>query len=342
MQIPLCLIPSIEHTLPGHPESPHRFRAFSHFLEGPLKDQLSIVEPQKTSDEILALIHLTHHSNYIGVVENAMEQAPVYLDYGDTYATPASYECALNAVAGALAILDPIQQGTANHGFALVRPPGHHANQYQAGGFCIFNNIAIGAKTLQKNGYAKVTIYDFDVHHGNGTQDIFEEDPDVLYISTHQAGIYPGTGRKHEVGKDGGEGFTINIPLPGYSGDQAFLEIFDRLIGPALERFNPDFLLISAGFDAHWSDPLANLQLTTSGYYQITQKLIQSAEAYCEGRLAFILEGGYDPEALADNIDAVLHALANQPPPSDRLGPAPIDEPNISQLVENIRDIHSL
>jgi acetoin utilization deacetylase AcuC-like enzyme len=209
-------------------------------------------------------------------------------------------------------------------------------------GFCIFNNIAVAARWLQSNGYAKVAIYDFDVHHGNGTQDIFYNDPSVLYLSTHQWGIYPGTGKKSESGQSAAEGTTVNIPLPAYAGVHAFQASMDQVILPALERFDPDFLLISAGFDAHWNDPLANLQLTTSGYFQISNLLIEAATQLCDGRISFVLEGGYDPEALADNVNAVLFAMAAMEKPIDRLGNAPIDEPDVTQLLTEIKAIHSL
>ena len=341
-RIALSFVTSPNHHFPGHPESPERFDGFNRLLQGKLQDYLELVETRSNGADTRAAVQLAHSKDYIVAIEDAMSQAPLFLDYGDTYATPHSYDCALEAVAGTLAMLKPIQDGAATHGFALVRPPGHHANQNQAMGFCLFNNIAIATKTLQESGYAKVAIYDFDVHHGNGTQDIFESDPDVLFISTHQSGIYPGSGYQTEVGKDSGEGSIINIPLPAYTGDQGFMKVFEHIIQPAVDRFNPDFLLISAGFDAHWSDPLANLQLSTNGYFQMTQKIIQLAESNCEGRLGLLLEGGYDPEALADNVEAVLTGLAGRSPPQDRLGPAPIDEPVIDNLIREIRSIHAL
>ena len=341
-KIAVSLVKSSQHTFPGHPESPQRFRGFDRILHGRLRDSLQRVETQPNLADSLTAVRLAHSPDYIASVEAAMARAPLFLDYGDTYATPQSYDCAIEAVAGTLAMLEPIQTGSAKHGFALVRPPGHHASQNQAMGFCLFNNIAIATKTLQKNGYAKVAIYDFDVHHGNGTQDIFDSDPDVLFISTHQWGIYPGSGHQTEVSKDLGQGSIINVPLPAYTGDQGFMKVFAQVVQPAVDRFQPDILLISAGFDAHWSDPLASLQLSTSGYFQITQHLMQLAEDNCEGRLGFILEGGYDPEALADNVEAVLTALAGLSPPDDRLGPAPIDEPGIEKLILEIQSIHAL
>jgi acetoin utilization deacetylase AcuC-like enzyme len=342
MNIVLSRVSSNAHALPGHPESPQRFRAFESLLTGAFASTLELVEAIADEQERHAAIQRVHEDTYTGMIRDAMARAPLFLDYGDTYATPQSYESAMAAVGGTLAVTQAIQQGDSIQGFALVRPPGHHANQNQAGGFCLFNNIAVAASTMQNHGYAKVTIVDFDVHHGNGTQDIFYEDPSVLFISTHQWGIYPGSGHKHEIGQDPAEGTTLNVPLPAYSGDRAFASIYERIIQPALDRFKPDFMLVSAGFDAHWSDPLANLQLSTTGYHALAQKLALSAEQHCSGKIAFVLEGGYDPEALADNVGAVLYALAGQDLPDDRLGPAPIDEPNVDGLLEELRSIHSL
>jgi acetoin utilization deacetylase AcuC-like enzyme len=333
---------SPDHAFPGHPESPRRFDNFEQVFGEELQPNLERVELTFDETTILENIHLVHQPDYVTGIRDAMARAPLFLDYGDTYATPQSYTCALQAVAGTLAAFEPIQTGQIQQAFALVRPPGHHANQHQAGGFCIFNNIAIAAKNLQENGYAKIAIVDFDVHHGNGTQDIFENDPDVLYISTHQWGIYPGTGRKTEIGIAEGEGSIINIPLPAYCGDRGFLKLFEQIIQPAVSRFQPDCMLVSAGFDAHWSDPLANLQLSTSGYHHLSNNLRSLAMDCCEGRLGFVLEGGYDPQTLADNIAAVLYALSNRELPEDRLGSAPVDEPSIDALLEEIRSIHSL
>jgi acetoin utilization deacetylase AcuC-like enzyme len=341
-KISISVVPSPEHALPGHPESPRRFDHFNHFLDGDLKENLRLVQGSLEHGDLLKHITAVHEPAYVEAIEQAMGRAPLFLDYGDTYATSASYDCALNAVQGMLALLRESLKEGSKRGFALIRPPGHHANQRQAMGFCLFNNIAIAARMLQNNGYAKVAIYDFDVHHGNGTQDIFEDDPDVLYISTHQWGIYPGTGSKTETGQGAGEGSLLNIPLPAYTGENGFRLILDKIIAPALQDFQPDFLLISAGFDAHWSDPLANLQLTTRAYFDLSRELIQLSETLCDGHIAFALEGGYDPEALADNINAVLYALTDQPFGTDRLGSAPIDEPRITKLVEEICSIHSL
>ena len=275
-------------------------------------------------------------------MEQAAARGPGFVDYGDTYVTPASYQAALEAAGGAIAIVTAVAEGRASSGFALVRPPGHHASATRASGFCLMNNIAIATRYAQSLGFHRVMIVDFDVHHGNGTQDLFEQDPSVLYLSTHQSGIYPGTGGLNEVGRGEGTGSVVNIPLPPRAGDQAFASITELVIAPVAERFSPDILLISAGFDAHWNDPLAGLQLTNSGYSELGKSLVELAETLCQGRIIYLLEGGYDPQDLYDNIMAIMHTLAGVSPPDDRLGPAPFPESSINDLLANIRGIHGL
>ncbi len=333
------LVPSPDHVLEGHPENPRRFQYFDQVFTPPVSDAATFVEPAPAKLDRLTSVH---PENYLSALEQAAKQGPGFVDYGDTYVTPASFQAALMAAGGAIEIVSRVASGEASRGFALVRPPGHHATFTKAMGFCLLNNIAIAARHAQSLGLERILIVDFDVHHGNGTQDIFERDADVLYLSTHQTGIYPGTGFVEETGLDQGEGTVVNIPLPPRAGDQAFERVFTELVAPVCERFSPDIILVSAGFDAHWNDPLANLQLTTTGYHQIGEYLKSYADKHCTGRIIYFLEGGYDPQALRDNLQAVLLATQDLPLDGDRLGPALYPEPTINTLIDRIRSQHGL
>jgi acetoin utilization deacetylase AcuC-like enzyme len=220
-------------------------------------------------------------------------------------------DAALMAVSGLLTAIDEVMAGRLRNGFCAVRPPGHHAESTRAMGFCIFNNIAIGARYLQLHHQCKrVFIIDWDVHHGNGTQNSFYADPSVFYFSTHQYPFYPGTGSAKERGVDDGEGFTVNCPLSAGAGDQEILRLFNKELSVAVSAFQPDFILISAGFDAHRDDPLASLQVTDDGFSEMTHIVKGLAETYCGGRVVSCLEGGYDLAALARSVGRHLEVLA--------------------------------
>jgi acetoin utilization deacetylase AcuC-like enzyme len=337
--IAYTIVASPEHNLPGHPENPRRFQHFHRLTEPPLSEQLLRVEPHE--DPVSAITSI-HPASYLKELEQAASRGPGFLDHGDTYVTSASYQAALDSVSGGVNVVNAIIEDQARSGFALVRPPGHHASATRPSGFCLLNNIAIAARYAQSLGYPRVLIIDFDVHHGNGTQALFEKDPSILYISTHQYGIYPGTGAIQETGSGEGSGSVVNIPLPARAGDQAFEAITEQVIEPIANRFTPDILLISAGFDAHWNDPLANLQLSTSGYYQLGTALLRMAENLCEGKIVYFLEGGYDPDDLWDNVLAILYSLTKETLPADRLGPAPFPEVNVDDLIETLQSIHGV
>lgn len=275
----------------GHPESPER-------LAVPIKRMLEfdvwkdVTRPEAATEEDLQLAHTTRH---VAWIKNAPEG---FLD-PDTYIHKETFEIALLAAGGMI----EAARIACCHGeptLALVRPPGHHAGRDFCGGFCYFNNIAIAAR---KMGLERTAIVDIDVHHGNGTEDIFIEDDKVLFISTHQRGIYPGTGAAENVGKGKGEGFNINIPLRGGIGDATYMMVFDRLVEPILHQFDPQMILVSIGVDAHYADPLASLALSSRAYLELCSRLINVAP---EKRIAFVLEGGYALEATAE----VLSALA--------------------------------
>jgi acetoin utilization deacetylase AcuC-like enzyme len=228
---------------------------------------------------------------------------------GDTTLSAASFEAALASVEGAREAVRRVADGRWTNAFVLARPPGHHAERAQALGFCLFNNAAVAAREAQQAGLARVAILDWDVHHGNGTQHLFEEDSTVFYASLHQWPLYPGTGRRGERGRGAGEGTTLNVPMEVGSGDREWLGALEELVLPALEAFAPDVLLVSAGFDAHADDPLAGCRVTTDGFARMTALARGLADARCEGRLVSLLEGGYDLAALAASVEAHVAGL---------------------------------
>ena len=301
---PACL----EHNNgPGHPERPERIAAIRGRLERRgLLERLLLLTPEPCSLERIARVH---PPSYIEAIRRACAQGPARLD-PDTGVVPASWAAALLAAGGALQACDAVVSGRARAAFVCLRPPGHHAEAARAMGFCLFNNAAVAARYLQEeHGLARVLIVDWDVHHGNGTQHLFEEDGSVFYFSTHQFPFYPGTGARGESGRGAGRGATLNVPLPAGSGDDEYLRVFREVLRPAIDRFAPDAVLISAGFDAHRADPLAAMDLTEDGYAGMTRVVREAAERHCGGRIVSLLEGGYDLEALGASVEAHLGAL---------------------------------
>ena len=299
----------LEHDMgAGHPESPNRLRAILQQLErSGTAGRLKRIEPREAEDEWITQIHSP--SYVTALKEHRPASGRVALD-PDTSMSPGSLSAAYLAVGGALAAVDAIMRGEVNHAFCAVRPPGHHAEAGRAMGFCLFNNVAIAARYAQKKyGLARVLIVDWDVHHGNGTQHSFEQDASVLFFSTHQYPHYPGTGGSTERGRASGEGFTINVPMEAGNGDDEYRAIFSNVLLPAAEAFKPQFVIISAGFDAHREDPLASMGLTEAGYSELTGLVAGIANRYAHGRLLSALEGGYNLTALAASVDAHLQAL---------------------------------
>ncbi|MDH4153925.1 MAG: histone deacetylase [Nitrospira sp.] len=299
----------LEHDMgPGHPESPNRLRAIMQRLEeSGTAAQLTRIEPRRAEDEWITQVH---SPNYVASLNrHAPTDGRVSLD-PDTSMSPGSLQAAYLAAGGALAAVDAIMAHQVDHVFCAVRPPGHHAEAGRAMGFCLFNNVAIAARYVQKKyGLTRVLIVDWDVHHGNGTQHSFEEDPSVLFFSTHQYPHYPGTGRGTERGKGAGEGFTINVPLEAGEGDEEYHAIFLKALVPAADEFKPEFVIISAGFDAHKDDPLASMGLTEDGYRDLTHVVAGIAKRHGKGRILSSLEGGYNLTALAGSVDAHIKAL---------------------------------
>ncbi len=290
----------------GHPERPERVEVIrSALLESGLWDEYPKLTPLLMANDLIQSIH---SPAYLNLLEMTCRRSG-HLD-PDTFTTPATWDLAHRAAYGAATIASAVWEGRAKRGFALTRPPGHHAMRGQGMGFCLLNNIAVAAEYLIKNHHVqRVAIVDLDLHHGNGTQDIFWSRNDVFYISTHQSPFYPGTGNVADIGSGSGEGWTANFPLPPGSGDNAFLSIMDQLIIPLLDRKNPQIILVSYGFDTHWMDPLGQLLLTADGYRILIKKLCDWADIHCEGRIALILEGGYDLNAgKACNL-AVISAM---------------------------------
>ncbi len=291
----------------GHPECPERLiHVIKKIRDSELGDLLINLDFEPATRDIIKLVH---PENYIDKVQHSCKEGLHYLD-SDTVVCLESYKIALLAVGGIIEACKNVSSGKLTNAFCAVRPPGHHAEPLRSMGFCLFSNIAIAARWLQKNtDVERVCIIDWDVHHGNGSQAAFREDPSVLYISVHQHPLYPGTGLGGEIGEGEGEGFTLNIPLPAGSNDMDYQRVFDEYIVPAVRKFKPDFLLVSAGFDAHASDPLASMNVTESGFKMMTEYVKVLASDLCDNRLVSVLEGGYNLEVLSSSVHDHIQSL---------------------------------
>jgi len=295
----------VEHEPPpGHPERPERAEVFDVVANRWRGRGADVIAPRSATREHLLRIH---DADYVQKIADAAGK-PARLD-PDTFMSPESYEIALLAAGGTIDAVERVMNGPTRAAVALVRPPGHHAERARAMGFCLFNNIAIGAAHARAHGAGRVAIVDYDVHHGNATQHTFEPDPQVLYVSTHQYPFYPGTGAAGEIGRDAGRGFTVNLPLEAGAVAEDFHLVFSDVILPILRQFKPDLMMISAGFDAHEADPLGGLRLTADAFAAMTMELRQVAEECCRGRVVAVTEGGYDLHALAESLDAVVSTL---------------------------------
>ena len=290
-------------TGPGHPEQIARVSVIIDNFKKLNNKNLIWKKPSQVSNEILLT---THESNYINLVKSSFPKQGLSSLDGDTIISPGSKEATFDAVGSIITAIDGVENKEFKNAFCAVRPPGHHSSQNKAAGFCIFNSVSIGCSyLLKKYKYKKIAIVDFDVHHGNGTQDIFFNNENVLFISTHQYPYYPGSGSEQEKGKFDN---ILNIPLPAGTSSEEYLNAFERVL-KKLEEFKPEFILISAGFDAHKEDPLAQFNLTTEDFHTITMRILETSKKFCNGKVVSILEGGYDLKALQESTQRHVDAL---------------------------------
>jgi acetoin utilization deacetylase AcuC-like enzyme len=352
----------LEHITPSkHPERPLRVQWAWQALEALNwleRDGLVQLAPRAATVDELAAVH---ERAYIQEVEAASKKAAEEEARGsrqsmffatDTYVSAKSYEAALKAAGAPLTAIEAMMKGEIDNAFCLVRPPGHHAVAESAMGFCLFNNVAVAARyALDHYGLERVMIIDYDVHHGNGTQEMFYSDPRVLYFSVHQAPFYPGTGQFDERGEGEGEGTTINVPLPAGTGFETYEPIFRQLMAPAADRFRPQLMLVSAGFDAHWKDMESgtslvapSMYLSTAGFARLNQIIIEVANAQCDGRLIMVLEGGYNAEATAACVATSVNNLLGDDAAVDSFGPPPDRDSRINTdvLIAELRRVHGL
>lgn len=345
----------MEHLTPRmHPERPQRVEAAIKTIEalGWLeREGLVQLAPRAASVDELAAVH---DRAYIQAVEEMSHLVAAEEEHGgrrsryfapETYVSARTYEAALKAAGASLTAIDALLNGEIDNAFCLVRPPGHHAFPDEAMGFCLFNNVAIAAQyALERHGLERVMIIDYDVHHGNGTQDIFYEDPRVLYFSIHQSPFYPGTGLSDERGEGEGLGTTINVPLPATTGFHIYDAVFRQVMAHAADRFDPQLILVSAGFDAHWNDPLGEMNISTAGFAKLNQFIIELAGRLCNGKLVMVLEGGYDLDAVAGCVATCVNLLLGDDAAVDSLGKAPdvTFQVNIDALIGELRRIHNL
>ena len=304
----------LKHETEPHPENPGRLTAIQNRLESSeFYNNLIPIQPRKATAEEIGMVH---DSGYVASVKQSCADEVRNLD-ADTVISSNSYDAALLSAGAGMKAIDQLIDGNIHNAFCAVRPPGHHAEQDHAMGFCLFNNVGIAARYAQKTkGLNKIFIFDWDVHHGNGSQHSFYSDPSIYYSSTHQYPFYPGTGAKEETGTGDGLGTTLNLPMDAYSDDDDYLSAVENKLIPEIQHYKPDLIIISAGFDAHQNDPLAQIQLTTDCFGKMTELLMGIARDVCDGRLLSMLEGGYDYDALSDSVRLHMQTLLTFEPAS--------------------------
>ena len=332
----------LKHDTGYHPESGQRLEAImAHLKETGLIKQLTAIRPRPATVEELAYVH---QESYISELQDVAARGGGWLD-PDTVMSPGSWDAALYAAGGVIEATDAVLSGEVNSAFALVRPPGHHATALAAMGFCLFNNIAIATQhALKKHKIDKIAIIDFDVHHGNGTQGAFYDNPRVLYVSTHQYPHYPGTGTVNETGRGAAAGTKVNIPLPGGSGDDEYRQVFEQIIVPVVRRCRPQLIMVSAGYDAHWKDRLAMMAVSVTGFADMAGSIKSLADELCQGRIVLTLEGGYNLKAQALAVKATFDILLGRSDIADPIGPPENRRavPDISSLIKAIKETHHL
>lgn len=331
----------VNHDVPRHPERPQRMRAIWSLLnESGLPARMKAYTPSPATDEQILMVHT---QEYLSDVMQAERQGYAIRYTVDTVVLPDTPKTAKLSAGGGICAVDAIFRDGMDNALVITRPPGHHAVADSAMGFCYFNNIAITARYAQKQyGVQRVMIVDYDVHHGNGTQDIFYDDNSVLFLSTHQSPLYPGTGSFNETGISKGEGYTVNIPIPGGYGDEAYSQFYEQIVWKVAERFMPQLILVSAGFDAHWDDPLASMRLSLKGYHHLDTELIRMAQKFCGGKIIFMLEGGYNTDTLSYGIKNIAHALLGDDTYQDPFGQVDAHTADSSVIIEKVKRIHKL
>jgi acetoin utilization deacetylase AcuC-like enzyme len=325
------------HGPDGHPERPERLVAVGEAIDS-FGHRIEVVAPRAAeSEEILR----AHDRRLLEAIASTSGRELGKID-ADTYYSASSFEVARLAAGSCIDLATRVLCGEISNGLAAVRPPGHHAEADRAMGFCLFNNVAIATRSLQAEGGApRILIFDWDVHHGNGTQHIFETDPDVLYISTHQFPFYPGTGNFDEAGLGRGLGSTINIPMPVGCGDEEFIGVLQRIVVPAARTFSPDVILISCGFDAHQDDPLASMEITQYGYRAMSTIMLELAKSLCGGRIVFILEGGYSLAGVREGTEAVLETLTAAAPMQAPTAIELVPGAALTGIVDRVGQVHA-
>jgi acetoin utilization deacetylase AcuC-like enzyme len=334
----------LEHDLPGHPESADRLAAVMHTLarhESDLPTMKQLSFDFATKEQLYQL----HTRSYVDHLERTCAFGGGILDGGDTYTNDASFDAAALAVGASKQSVRAVFNGEVDRAIALPRPPGHHAYSDHAEGFCLFNNVAFAAHcAIQEYKCERVLIMDWDVHHGNGTEQIFYDNKNVMYISTHQHPLYPGTGAANDIGTDEGLHHNVNIPLPAGVGDGGYLRAFEEVIAPIARRYQPQLILISAGFDPHWRDPLANMRMSIAGFAQLAEVMCQLSDELCNGKLVTVLEGGYDHDALGYGVLNTIRVMAGQSATSaiDPVGKQGSKEHSVVESLDQVKRIHSL